>query len=94
MDLIIHDPGTYHVSLDTVWEFEKAILEDVRVRRWSSKYNLLSALPNLFWRRLRGAKNVARKGTAKTSSERNAPPYPRDMFAVLMGLNIRKTMPR
>ena len=87
MDLIIRNPGPYHVSLDTVWEFEKAILEDVRVRRWSSKYNFLSALPNLFWRRIRGVQDPPPDGKPH-------PPTPRDMFTVLMGLNIRKTMPR
>jgi len=30
MELITHDPGKYHVSLDTVWEFEEAILATLR----------------------------------------------------------------
>src|SRR5271170_7371431 len=50
MDIIVHDPGRYHVSLDTVWEFEEAIHLDPRVRLVSSQRWLLSHVPNLAWR--------------------------------------------
>lgn len=93
MELITHDPGKYHVSLDTVWEFEKTILEDSRVYRWNSKYNPFSVLPNLFWRNLYGVGTRLRDHNKQSTSTENQRAARRDMFAVLMGPNIRKTMP-
>jgi hypothetical protein len=89
MDIIVHDPGRYHVSLDAVWEFEEAIHIDPQVRLVSSRDSLSSHVPNIAWRfifrALRGrAVTPPRPGAEKLT----------ETFAVLMGANFRKTMPR
>jgi glycosyltransferase involved in cell wall biosynthesis len=91
MDIIVHDPGRYHVSLDTVWEFEEAIHLDPRVRLVSSRDSFLSHVPNIVWRTI-----------FRVLSSRDQPrPEPKmqvdilpEIFAILMGPNFRKTMPR
>ena len=81
MELITHDPGAYHVSLDTVWEFEKTILADSRVEDWSSEQNVLSNLPNLFWRNLYGAWGRMENSESFTPRELKDRKAKRDMFA-------------
>jgi hypothetical protein len=91
MDIIVRDPGKYHVSLDTVWEFEEAINQDSRVRLVSSQDFLLSHVPNILWRALY-------RGMAASPGSRTKVPYDPasmpDTFAVMMGRNFRKVMPR
>ncbi len=91
MDIIVHDPGRYHVSLDTVWEFEEAIHLDPRVRLVSSRDSFFSHVPNAVWRALFRSR-AARPGTApRPHSPTEIVP---EFFAILMGPNFRKTMPR
>jgi hypothetical protein len=90
MDIIVHDPGRYHVSLDTVWEFEEAIHLDGNVRLVSSRDSLLTHVPNVVWR------NVFRLMSAQPRGARPAVPAGTmpSAFAILMGPNFRKTLPR
>ncbi|HEX4141117.1 MAG TPA: glycosyltransferase [Candidatus Methylacidiphilales bacterium] len=91
MDIIVHDPGRYHVSLDTVWEFEEAIHQDPRVRLVSSRDSLRSHIPNIVWRALFRARASRPRGEPRPRSQADSLP---EMFAILMGPNFRKTMPR
>jgi hypothetical protein len=92
MDLIVHDPGRHHVSLEIAVELEKTIMADPRVRVLSSKASLFSSVPNIFWRTVfRLARNL--RPDQRPFAELSEGEY-RHAFAVLMGLNIRKTMPR
>jgi hypothetical protein len=93
MDLIVHDPGRYHVSLDTVWEFEEAVSSDPRIHTLSSKGTLLPHIPNIVWRILYRLMNRHGDGR-KAAPAGHRPGLKDDTFAVLMGPNIRKTMPR
>ena len=93
MDLIVHDPGRFHVSLETVWEFEEAISSDPRVRIHSSKESVLPQIPNIIWRSLYRLINAlsAKNKAEPTESQLS---LINDTFVVLMGPNTRKTMPR
>jgi len=94
MDLILANPGKFHPSLDTVWEFEKTILSDGRVTGRSFKFNPFSEIPNLFWRILQRALVFAGRGKSSSNASRvQHNPGRRDMFVILMGPNIRKAMP-
>ena len=91
MDIIIHDPGRYHVSLDTVWEFEEAIHLDPHVRLVSSRDSIFSHVPNLVWRTLFRTLSSRPRAARDLRTQYGAVP---EMFAILMGPNFRKTMPR
>ena len=90
MELIVHDPGRYHVSLDTVWEFEEAVHLDPLVRQRSSYDSLLSHVPNIVWRT---AFRVFSGRPTAAPSPRGAVDLSPERFAILMGPNYRKTMP-
>jgi hypothetical protein len=91
MDIIVHDPGRYHVSLDAVWEFEEAVNLDPQARLVSSRESLLAHVPNLAWRALFRALNGRAKKISRPLYTTSTLP---DVFAILMGPNFRKTMPR
>jgi hypothetical protein len=91
MDIIVRDPGRYHVSLDTVWEFEEAIYQDPRVRLVSSQDSILSHVPNVAWRLLYRVLSPLHKNA---TGRRFDPAKMPDTFAVMMGRNFRKVMPR
>jgi hypothetical protein len=91
MDIIVHDPGGYHFSLDTVWEFEEAIFLDPQVRLVSSRNSPLSHVPNIVWRALFRLLNALPRPPGRTGLGQD--PIP-DSFAVLMGPNFRKALPR
>lgn len=91
MDIIVHDPGRYHVSMDTVWEFEEVIGQEPRVRLVDSRDTFFSHIPNIAWR------NLFRLWIASPGPRRKLPfdaATSPDAFVVLMGPNIRKTVPR
>jgi hypothetical protein len=91
MDIIVHDPGRYHVSLDTVWEFEQAIQLESDVRVVSSRESSLARLPNLVWRAyFRGKKALPPAFTLWLFGAAELP----DTFSVMMGPNFRKAVPR
>jgi len=91
MDIIVHDPGRYHVSLDTVWEFEEAIHLDPHVRLASSRESIFTHVPNLAWRAIFRALSSRSPSALQPRAHLESVP---DMFAILMGPNFRKTMPR
>jgi hypothetical protein len=90
MDVIVHDPGRYRVSLDTVWEFEEAINFQPGVRLVSSRDSILLHVPNIVWRTLFRALNAQPRHRGPRAHSHPVP----DLFAILMGPNFRKTMPR
>lgn len=90
MKLITHHAGPYHVSLDTVKEFERAILTDPEVVEDESVGGLFADTSYLAWYaqeridlRLGIAPKALSLGLVK----------PREFFAVLMGANLRKCLP-
>ena len=91
MDIIIHDPGRYHVSLDTVWEFEEAIHLDPHVRLVSSRDSIFSHVPNVVWRAMFRAMGTRPRPAQPSRTLAESVP---EQFAILMGPNFRKTMPR
>jgi hypothetical protein len=91
MDIIVHDPGRYHVSLDTVWEFEEAIHLDPRVRLVSSRDSFFVHVPNIVWRTIFRIRSSHRRSEPRPHLPGDVLP---EMFAILMGPNFRKTMPR
>ena len=91
MKLITHHKGRYHVSLDTVKEFERAILKDPDVVEDEAVAGLIADTSYLAWYaqeridvRLGIAPKALNLGLVK----------PRQFFAVLMGANLRKCLPR
>lgn len=90
MKLIVSNSRQDHVALDTVREFEKAILEDVVIRPESGFGELASgAAYGAFKLSGRLGWNVgASRGLVKMMSR-----APRDYFAVLMGPTFRKCLP-
>lgn len=90
MKLIVSNTVRGHVALDTVREFEQAILDDTLMEPDSSFGGLASgaAYGALKLSRRMGLKVDASKGLIKLSS-----PIPRDYFAVLMGSMFRKCLP-
>jgi glycosyltransferase involved in cell wall biosynthesis len=90
MDIIVHDPGRYHVSLDTVWEFEEAIHLDDTARIVSSRESPLMHIPNIVWRAAFRLVNALPRAARPTF---HSDPMP-ETFAILMGPNFRKTLPR
>jgi hypothetical protein len=91
MDIIVHDPGRYHVSLDTVWEFEEAIELTPDVHLVSSRDSVLMHVPNIIWRLLFRA---MRASPGLIPHLKDDGPKAPAMFSVLMGPNFRKTLPR
>jgi len=91
MDIIVHDPGRYHVSLDTVWEFEEAVHLDPYVRLTSSRDSFLSHVPNVVWRLIFRAISAQNRPAPRPRASLDSVP---ELFAILMGPNFRKTMPR
>jgi hypothetical protein len=91
MDIIVQDPGRYHVSLDTVWEFEEAIEPTPDVRLVSSRDSLLVHVPNIAWRLLFRVLIAFPGIMPRPYAEDSKSP---EMFAILMGPNFRKTLPR
>ena len=91
MDIIVHDPGRYHVSLDTVWEFEEAIHLDPHVRLVSSRDSFFSHVPNVVWRAFFRALSTRSRAAPLPHAQGDSVP---ELFAILMGPNFRKTMPR
>ena len=90
MKLITHHKGPYHVSLDTVKEFERAILKDPDVVEDASVGGLIADTSYLAWYaqeridlRLGIAPKALNLGLVK----------PRQFFAVLMRANLRKCLP-
>ena len=90
MDIIVHDPGRYHVSLDTVWEFEEAIHLEPHVRLVSSRDSLGSHVPNMVWRSVFRMVNGMPRHARPTFHSDRLP----ETFAIFMGPNFRKAMPR
>ena len=90
MKLIVSSAARDHVSLDTVREFERAILDDEAMQPDSSFGGLASgaAYGALKLSRRMGLKGDASKGLIRLSS-----PASRDYFAVLMGPLFRKCLP-
>ena len=88
MDIIVHDPGPRHVSLDDVREYEDAVCLDPDVREVNSADTVFSRVPNAVWRNI--YRLMALFPTAKPNFD---PETMRDMFVILMGPRFRKAMP-
>jgi hypothetical protein len=89
VEIITCDPGSYHVSLDTVWEFEEAILSDDRVVERKSSASILREMPNSLWSCIYRLLSY-RKATKEAAPGLEAKGH---RFAVTTAWNLRKTMP-
>ena len=88
MDIIVHDPGPYHPSLDDVKEFEDAVRLDPNVVPIDSSTTIFSRIPNLVWRNLYRLMALVPRAKPKPK------PGPiKHRFVILMGPRFRKTMP-
>ena len=93
MRLITGQTGQYHVSLETVMEFEKAILADKRVRPVKTSRRCVSRAAYF------ASRSVAKMSRHTVYPIRTVLPWPmgrrvhRDYFTVLMGLDFLKCLP-
>jgi hypothetical protein len=90
LKLITNHFGHYHVSLDNVKEFEKAILQDSRVVTANSFSRSVSRASYLFWQlQIRSGLNITFASKKFNKVFKSNEHY----FSVLMGPNFRKCFP-
>jgi len=84
MQLLLDPLGEYHVSLDTVAEFQRAMLRDVRVQPVQAN-RFVAKVAHRLWRMLKvNPRRIPGERAADTG---------RDYFVTLMSPDIRRCMP-